>query len=462
MPARRPEGIEVNATRQLAFVDVETTGLSPGDDRIREIGLVLVDDDRVERWTSLLRSRRRGENASCDENPLSPRFQDVSAELARLLAGRLVVAHNARFDYGFLRAEFDRIGIDFQPRLLCSLMLSRRLCPDLGCHDLDALVRHHDLDATVRHRALPDADLVWQFWRALERSLPPRAFDDAIEKLLAGPVLPEGLEPSLVERLPASPGAYVFHGEDGKVLLTGAAANLRAQVVNYFRLDHASAKALEYAHRITDISWQVTRGLLGAQLRAAALDPVRRRPAAGAPQFCCRLVPDATPSVVVAPLQDCIDESRSEAFGMFASERKAKNALARLAYKDSLCHCMLGIDGYAAEDCRACGADQGGRGCIGRANRAKQLTRIFAALRKWETPAWPYPGPIGIRERSDLHVIDRWQYLGTARDETDIDSLLDCRCDADAFDQGVFALLKRTLPNMADVEIVRLARPRPR
>lgn len=444
----------------LAFVDVETTGLSPGEDRIREIGLVLVDEGRVRRWTTLLRSRSRDENATADTNPASPRFQDVACELAPMLANRLVVAHNARFDYGFLKTEFERVGIDFEPRLLCSLMLSRRLYPALDCHDLDALVRQHELDSTIRHRALPDADLLWQFWQVLGRSFPQPALDDAIEQLLAGPVLPEGLAPSLVERLPTLPGAYAFHGGDSEILLTGAATNLRSHVLNYFRLDQASGKALEYAHRITNISWRVTRGLLGAQLHAAAMDPVRRRPKPGAAQFCCRLVPDATPSVVVAPLRDCIDPSAGEAFGLFASERKAKNALTRLAFRDSLCHGMLGIDGYAAENCRACGADQGGRGCIGRANRAKQLARIFASLAEWDRPSWPYRGPIGIRERSDLHVIDRWQYLGTARDEADVDSLLDCRCDPDAFDQGVFALLQRALPNLSEAAIVRLARPR--
>ncbi len=444
-------------TPPLAFVDVETTGLSPGDDRIREIGVILVDGGRVERWTSLLRSRTRaGDNASLEENPLSPRFQDVAADLSRMLAGRLVVAHNARFDYGFLRAEFDRIGIDFQPRLLCSLMLSRRLYPQLGCHDLDALVQHHGLDATVRHRALPDADLIWQLWQSLERSFPAHVLDDAMEKLLAGPVLPARLDPSLVEKLPSAPGAYMFHGENDQVLLTGAATNLRSQVINYFRLDHASGRALEYAHRITNITWRVTRGFLGAQLHAAVLDPTRRQAKASVPQFCCRLVPEAMPSVVIAPLHDGIEDGAGGSFGLFSSERKAKNALARLAFKASLCHCMLGIDGFAAESCRACEGEEGGRGCTSRANRAKQLARIFNALGTWDKPSWPYHGPIGIRERSDLHVIDRWQYLGTARDESDIDSLLDCRCDGGAFDQGVYALLKRTIPNLSEAEVVRL------
>ena len=103
----------------LAFVDVETTGLSPREDRIREIGVVLVDDGRVDRWTSLLRISpldREGESESRADCTHTPRFQDVAADLARMLAGRLVVAHNARFDYGFLSAEFARLGID----LTCS------------------------------------------------------------------------------------------------------------------------------------------------------------------------------------------------------------------------------------------------------------------------------------------------------------------------------------------------------
>jgi DNA polymerase-3 subunit epsilon len=445
--------------RKLAFVDVETTGPSPTEDRVREIGVVLVDDGKVNRWTSLLRipySDRRRWKKQLDENPISPRFQDVATDLSRMFAGRLVIAHNARFDYGFLSAEFGRVGIEFRPSLLCSVMLSRRLCPELDRHDLDALVQHHDLAATIRHRALPDADLIWQLWQTLEHSLPPDFFSDAIEKLLAGPVLPEGLDTALVEKLPTAPGAYLFHGEHNQILLTGAAGNLRSQVLKYFRIDHVSTKALEYAHRITNITWRVTRGLLGAQLNAALLDPARRRPKARSPQFCCRFVPDATPSAVVAPLEDCIGDT-GESFGLFPSERKAKNALRRLALEKLLCTCLLGVDA----NCPACGGDERGRGCIGRVNRAKQLARIFVALNAWDRPSWPYAGPIGIRESSDLHIVDCWQYLGTAQDEAGVHSLLEWRHDRETFDEKIYVLLKRTLPRLDVAQVVRLGGVKP-
>src|SRR5579864_5448536 len=90
----------------LAFVDLETTGLSPTEDRVAEIGVITVDGERVERWTTFVRTpayRATDEDGSPQD---SPRFAEIAAGLAARLAGRLFVAHNARFDFSFLHAEF--------------------------------------------------------------------------------------------------------------------------------------------------------------------------------------------------------------------------------------------------------------------------------------------------------------------------------------------------------------------
>ena len=112
------------APSRLAFVDLETSGLSPGADRITEIGVVTADDGSVEEWTTLvnpgrdLTERSRFYNGiTSHELADAPRFGAIAAHLAARLAGRLFVAHNARFDFGFLRAEFRRAGIEFQPLL---------------------------------------------------------------------------------------------------------------------------------------------------------------------------------------------------------------------------------------------------------------------------------------------------------------------------------------------------------
>ena len=66
----------------------------------------------------------------------------------------MLVAHNARFDYGFLRNEFRRLGYDYSPRVLCTVKLSRRLFPQERRHNLDSLIERHKLSCDNRHRAL--------------------------------------------------------------------------------------------------------------------------------------------------------------------------------------------------------------------------------------------------------------------------------------------------------------------
>ena len=450
----------------LAFVDVETTGFSPAANRITEIGVVTVDDDRVDRWTALIKASSRCEAASrvgfeaaCRADARS--FGDIAPELAQRLAGRLLVAHNARFDHAFLKAAFDRVGIVFAPPVLCSVMLSRKLHPHLAHHDLDSLMTCHGLCSGERHRALPDAELVWQWWQVIHRECPAEVIESYVKGLLEGPVFPPQLDMALIERLPDSPGAYVFHDEHGAPLVVAAAGNLRRHVVNYFRLDQATDKALEYAHRVTRITWRVTRGMLGARLHAAALDGVlfgsSERKMTNEP-FTWQLSPSAVPSVAVMPLSRHRDSIGIETFGVFPSERTARNALIRLARKHRLCHGLLGLSATAAGDCLACPVDQPRSACVGLIGRRRQLIRLSIALKPLGIAAWPHAGPIGIRERSDIHVVDHWQFLGTAQNETDLYGLLDSR--PGIFDKRLYRLLHRTLARLPPAKIVDLSQYR--
>jgi DNA polymerase-3 subunit epsilon len=450
--------------RRLAIVDVETTGLSPADNRIAEIGVVTVDGDRVDRWTTLIKtSSRRDWASSMVSEPGgsddAPSFSEIAAELAQRLSGRLLIAHNARFDHAFLKAEFDRVGVSFTPEVLCSVMLSRKLYPHLAHHDLDSLIECHALRAEARHRALPDADLVWQLWQLIHRQHSEDVIVNTIASLLAGPVLPPQLDPSLIERLPNAPGAYVFHDEHNRALAVGAAGNLKLHVLNYFRIDRATDKALEYAHRITNITWRATRGKLGAQLHAVALDGEayatgKRKMQTAA--FTWQFSPEAIPSVAIVPLSDCRVPRVAESFGIFSSQRKARNALVRLATKYCLCHRLLGISGFAKVRCPACPVDRPGSACVDKISRKKQLVRAFAALKPLEVPVWPHRGPVGIRERSELHVVDHWQFLGTAQSENELHALLESH--PRGFDKRLYLLLNRMLSGLPQSKIVDLSR----
>ena len=122
------------APPRLAFVDLETSGLSPGADRVTEIGVVTVDDGGVEEWTTLinpgrdLTERSRFFNGiTSDELADAPRFSAIAAQLAARLAGRLFVAHNARFDLASCARNSGALASSFSRRC-CARSCSRASC----------------------------------------------------------------------------------------------------------------------------------------------------------------------------------------------------------------------------------------------------------------------------------------------------------------------------------------------
>ncbi len=429
---------------RLAFVDVETDGLSPRDNRIAEIGVVTVDGARIERWTTFVRG---GCSVRLDhaERTSLPAFADVANELAQRLAGRLFVAHNARFDHAFLSAEFDRAGIVFEAPVVCTVMLSRRLRPHLAHHDLDSVAAHRALRVEERHRALPDADLLHRWWQDLRGEFDDGTIGSAVDALLAGPVLPADLDPALVESLPAAPGAYLMRDRGGRLLAIGSAHNLRGHVIDYFRVDRASLRALEWAHMVSDIAYRRTRGMIGARLHAAALMRAHW-PGRAPPELTWRLSPDSVPCIDVIPIDACHAPDHRESFGLYASERKARNALHRLASRRGLCHAMLGLE----SECAACE----GAGCGTPLARKRHLLRAFDAVRPYRIDAWPFTGAIGIRERGEMHVVDGWQFLGTARDEGEARELLQTR--RAGFDKRMYKVLRSELARLAPRKIVEL------
>jgi len=149
----------------LAIVDVETTGSDPARDRVTEIALLEVNGMALTgQWSTLINPGGTIPGAiqaltgiSQEMVERAPRFEQIAAELYQRLAGRVFVAHNARFDYGFLRREFDRAGLKYLAKTLCTVRLSRRLYPGGERHDLDSLIERHGLQCEARHRAAPSS-----------------------------------------------------------------------------------------------------------------------------------------------------------------------------------------------------------------------------------------------------------------------------------------------------------------
>jgi DNA polymerase-3 subunit epsilon len=113
----------------LAIVDLETTGAHPVHDRVTEVAVIGVEGGEVkDEWSTLVNPECAIPGAiqaltgiTNDMVAGAPTFGRLAADLYERLEGRVLVAHNARFDYGFLRQEFQRAGLSFRAKTLCTV-----------------------------------------------------------------------------------------------------------------------------------------------------------------------------------------------------------------------------------------------------------------------------------------------------------------------------------------------------
>ncbi len=151
----------------FAVVDVETTGMQPTvDDRITEIAVVVVHGTRREVvFDSLVNPGRPIPGRIQELTGISdamvktaPTFADIADGVVDALAGRVFVAHNARFDWGFVGAEVKRAkGLVLDGPRLCTVRLARRLYRGEQSYSLGALAERFGLENAARHRAAGDA-----------------------------------------------------------------------------------------------------------------------------------------------------------------------------------------------------------------------------------------------------------------------------------------------------------------
>jgi DNA polymerase III subunit epsilon len=161
----------------FAVVDVETTGMRPtGADRITEIAIAIVCGGRADvAFQSLVNPERpippvvsSVTGITDDMVRAAPTFDAIADQVVSVLAGRVVVAHNARFDWGFVSAELRRArALTLEGPTLCTVRLARRLVKNVRSCGLDNLTRVFGLDNEARHRAAGDARVTAELLRRL-------------------------------------------------------------------------------------------------------------------------------------------------------------------------------------------------------------------------------------------------------------------------------------------------------
>lgn len=161
----------------LAFVDVETTGLSPRNERVIEVAVLRVDEGEVTReFCSLINPERPIPSFIQGHTGITPRmvknapvFTDLVEQIEELLSGCIFIAHNVTFDYGFLQEEFRRSGKTFFYPSMCTAQLSRKLFPGYQRHNLDSIIERFGFECDNRHRAMDDVKVLWQFYQHAQK-----------------------------------------------------------------------------------------------------------------------------------------------------------------------------------------------------------------------------------------------------------------------------------------------------
>ena len=165
--------------REWAIVDIETSDAYLKDGRIIEIAIIIVKDFKVIKTFKTVINPlseispfiQNLTGISNEDVEAAPTFESLCLEIYNLLENRLFIAHNASFDYNFIKDEFTAININFNENRLCSVKLSKSLFPEYRKHSLDTIVERHNLIIKNRHRAYDDAYAVFKFLEKLKNEV---------------------------------------------------------------------------------------------------------------------------------------------------------------------------------------------------------------------------------------------------------------------------------------------------
>ncbi|MGH9967591.1 MAG: exonuclease domain-containing protein [Pyrinomonadaceae bacterium] len=448
----------------IAFVDVETTGMTASHDRIIEVGIVKVEEGRVSKWQTLINPEThipvtiQGFTGITNSMvALAPTFAEIKNELLEQLDGSVLVAHNARFDYGFLKNEFRRLEINFKAKVLCTVKLSRKFYPNEAHHNLDSVMERHALTCDARHRALGDATVLWNFIQYLYGTWGEAAVSAAVQELLKTPSLPSNLAAEVIDEIPEGPGVYLFYGENDVCLYVGKSLNLRSRVLSHFSGDHRTNKDLKLSQEVRRVEWIETAGELGALLRESKLIKERmpiynRRLRMERELFSYKLQRSkknktSVPVIRLVASQDVNFARVEPLYGLFRSKRIATEALREIAKANNLCLIRVGLE-KGKGPCFAYQLNHCNGVCIGRELPEAHDLRLMTTLANMRLKSWPFKGRIGIREQNesnsqtDIHVLNVWKYLGTLHSEADV-SKLENESTGEGFDADDYKILVR-------------------
>ncbi|MEA1897745.1 MAG: exonuclease domain-containing protein [Bacteroidota bacterium] len=329
------------------IIDIETTGGRPQFDKITEIAIYVHDGNKItDKFESLVNPEQTipyfitgltGITNEMVED--APRFYELAKTIIELTEGNVFVAHNASFDYGFIREEFKNLGYTFKRDILDTVKLSRRLIPGLRSYSLGKLCDEVNIQIKDRHRAAGDALATVKLFELL-LSL------DQSKKLFQKQALPD-LHPMLkhetIQNLPEEAGVYYFSDENMELLYIGKSKNIHQRVLNHLA-NRSSRKTIEMRDRIASIDYELT----GSDLIACLLESYEIK--LNKPVYNRAQRRESSYSGIFADydkkgyLKFKIGKNHADhPLASFSSVEKARNHISRLSHDHNLCQKLTGL-----------------------------------------------------------------------------------------------------------------------
>jgi DNA polymerase-3 subunit epsilon len=373
---------------KYAIIDIETTGGNAFTDRITEIALYVHDGEKVvDEFTSLLNPDRpippfvsRLTGISDEMVADAPRFHEIAKELVLRTEDCIFVAHNAQFDYSFIREEFRSLGYTYSRDYLCTVKLSRKILPGHPSYSLGNLCSRLGIQVENRHRAGGDAMATVKLFELLLKN----DRDAFIERSIGNDHIhlrfPPGFDPSIIHRLPESTGVYFLHDASGNVIYIGKSNNIRKRILSHFA-NKQSRKAIELRNSIRDITFEVT----GDELIALLLESEeikKQQPLFNRAQrrtFFNYGIVEERPEKGYRLLKPVRMKPDVEPVLPASSMQEAKELLERLTRKFRLCQKLCGL--YPAKHaCFKYGIGQCDGACTGKEASESYNERVEAAI----------------------------------------------------------------------------------
>lgn len=263
------------SAERYAIIDIETTGGRADLHKITEIAIILHDGTQIlDTYETLLNPEMYIPYGITELTGITqemvqdaPKFFEVARRIVEMTEGAVFVAHNAPFDYGFIREEFARLGYVYSRKQLCTVRLSRKAFPGLRSYSLDNLIAWMGIEVQNRHRAMGDALATTElFRRIMEQNGGPEHALSMVKMGLKDARLPENFGMERLMALPEGCGVYYFHDARGDVIYVGKSQNIRKRVAEHF------ADKTEKTRKLRDLTHDITFELTGSELVALLLE----------------------------------------------------------------------------------------------------------------------------------------------------------------------------------------------